>query len=101
MKTIILDIGDESADWIKQFSRPAIQKTKVYVKKYIELDMSPHDIQVLRYFERGKLDIMGVSGFQSSGLRESITNLKGLGLIEGSGNSYTLTNKGKKVLQRL
>jgi len=30
MKTIILDIGDESADWIKKFKN--IRKAKVYVK---------------------------------------------------------------------
>jgi len=30
MKTIILDIGDESADWIKIFKN--IVKAKVYVK---------------------------------------------------------------------
>jgi len=30
MKTIILDIGDESADWIKKLKN--IQKAKVYVK---------------------------------------------------------------------
>jgi len=39
MKTIILDIGDESADWIKRFNN-RIKKVKVYVKNPNEVTQS-------------------------------------------------------------
>jgi hypothetical protein len=42
MKTIILDIGDESADWIKRFNNH-IQKAKVYIKNPSEASQDVDD----------------------------------------------------------
>ena len=56
MKTIILDIGDESADWIKRFNT-RIKKAKVYVK-------NPSDVPQGISVERGK---RGGYYYESSG----------------------------------
>lgn len=37
MKTIILDMSDESADWIKSFKKKVIHKARVYVKNPSEV----------------------------------------------------------------
>jgi len=62
-------------------------------------DLSHHDIQVLGYFKNGPIKIE--TQMVSSGLADSMDELKLLGLISFNDKTYKLTDKGKNALRHL
>jgi len=62
-------------------------------------DLSHHDIQVLGYFKNGPIKIE--TQMVSSGLADSMDELKLLGLLSFANKTYNITDKGKNVLRNL